>query len=524
MIKKTKLIIMYHKKIMFFLGLVINLCTLFSCSKDIKVFPVWEYGDEHGGSEEPAEPEIVGPMTSIKAIRNPERGLNLESNYFVHNLNNPWHAATFPTLWIPDIETLNNTTADSLTLTQLTFYLSDFVGKDISQQGFNNMQRVLDDAVGLGYKVHIVFAYDYDPYATNAVFTDVFRHVDQLKPFIQQNLGVIGLWRMGFIGAWGEGNQSPMSFDWDNKTILIKKILDAYPDRFMALRYPSHLQEYTTRGLEADYVKRVGYTNDYFTASEHPAAASNDYTFGSADYAQVQDKGPFVQVVGEIPYDEETVWGLDFLISVPNTIKIFKEHHYSAFDVTQNNALNIANWKRYEIKPTELQKMKVLFDDSYFRNEQGQLVARSAYQFIRDHLGYRLYVDNEQTKMTIQEGQLDYNITIYNTGFSTVLNPRPVKMVLLDESGRIVRNIDLEGVDPRTWQPHDPSKRDYVQIYHHLQGQVSLPASGKYKVGLVLPDPTNELEGIPEFDIIFSNTPVVYTDSYRINIVGEITI
>lgn len=515
---------MYHRKIITALGFVISLSIFFSCSKDMKVFPVWEYGGEYGGAIDPTDPEVVGPMTSIKAIRNPERGLNLESNYFAHNLHNPWHGVTFPALWIPDIETMNNAKTDSLTLTQLTFYLSDFVGKDISQQGFDNMQRVLDDAVDLGYKVHIVFAYDYDPYATDASFTDVFRHIDQLKPFIQHNLGVIGLWRMGFIGAWGEGNQSPMSFDWDNKTILVRKILEAYPDRFMALRYPSHLQQFISRGLEEEYVRRVGYTNDYFTASEHPAAPGNDYTFGSADYTQVQEKGSFVQVVGEIPYDEETSWGLDFLISVPNTIKIFKEHHYSAFDVTQNNALNIANWKRYEIKPADLQRMKVLFDDSYFRNEEGQLVARSAYQFIRDHLGYRLYIDTEQTRLEVEGGQLDYNIRIYNTGFSTILNPRPVKMVLLDESGNIVSQADLDNVDPRTWQPHDPSKKDYVQIYHHIQGQMTLPAAGKYKVGLLLPDPTAQLRELSEFDIVFANTPIVYSGHHRVSIVGEVTL
>lgn len=515
---------MYYKVNVFVLCLFIGLLTCLSCSKKIAVYPVWEYGGEYSGGEGPNGPEIVGPMTSILPIRNPERGLNLESNYFAHNLKNPWHEATFPTLWIPDVAVLNHAQADSLSLTQLTFYLSDFVGKDISTQAFDNMQRVLDDAVRLGYKAHIVFAYDFNSYATNAAFTDVFRHLEQLKPFVLRNLGVIGLWRMGFIGAWGEGNQSPMSNDWANKTLLVQKILDAYPDRFMALRYPSHLQEFVKRGLVSDYVKRIGYTNDYFTASEHPAAVGNDYTFNSEDYRQVQENGPFVQVVGEIPYDENTVWGLDFLISVPNTIKILKEHHYSAFDVTQNNALNIANWKRYEIKPADLQRMKVLYDDSYFRNAEGALVARSAYQFIRDHLGYRMYFDRKQTELHVEGGFLNYNIKLFNTGFSTILNPRLVKMVLLDESGAIVSNVERKDVDPRTWQPHDPAKRDYVQIYHSIKGQLSLPMSGKYRVGLLLQDPTNELKDRRYFDIVFANTPIVYTDNHRINIVGEITI
>jgi len=503
---------------------IISVCifvlSVLACTDDTPVYPVWEYG---GGSseEEPEPPETVGPLTAIKAIRNPERGYNLESNYFAHSLENPWHKVFYPNLWIPEVATLNNALPDSLSLTQLTFYLSDFVGKDISPEAFENMQKVLDNAKEVGYKVHIVFAYDYDPYATEADFDDVFRHLKQLKPFMEKNIGIIDLWRMGFIGAWGEGNQSPMSTDWDNKTKLVKEILDAYPDRFMALRYPSHLAEFIRRGLGDEYVKRVGYTNDYFTASEHPAAPGNDYTFGSPDYVQVQEKGPYVKVVGEIPYDEETAWGLDFLISVPNSIRALKEHHYSAFDVTQNNALNFANWKKYELTPDALKNMNVLFDDSYFRNEEGKWVARSAYQFIRDHLGYRLYADFEKTKLEVVNGQLNYNITIYNTGFSTLLNPRPVKLVFLDEQHNPVQIVDLDA-DPRSWQPHDPKTNDFKQIYHVIKGNIPVSLSGKYTIGLWLPDPTEELRDMDVFSIIFANTKIIRTGSYRINIIGEV--
>lgn len=514
---------MHHITLFSFLIICLSVFPVLSCTDDKPIFSVWEYDGERGKDpENPGETEEVGPLTSIKAIRNPERGYNLESNYFVHNLQNPWHKVSFPSLWIPEIETMNNALADSLTLSQLTFYLSEFVGKDISQEAFDNMQRVFDNAKDLGYKIHIVFAYDYDPYATNAKFEDVFRHLEQLKPFILKNLGVIDLWRMGFIGAWGEGNQSPMSNDWENKTKLVKGILDAYPDRFMALRYPSHLAKFIERGLGEAYVKQVGYTNDYFTASEHPAAPGNDYTFGSPDYAQVMEKGPYVKVVGEIPYDEDTEWGLHSLISVPNSIRALKEHHYSAFDVTQNNGLNFANWKRYELKPADLKQMNVLFDESYFRNDEGKLVARSAYQFVRDHLGYRLYIDRENSKLEVKNGTLNYDVTVYNTGFSTLLNPRPAKLVFVDDKNNVVRTVDLVNVDPRTWQPCDPQLNDFKQVYHNIKGNVSVSLSGKYKVGLWMPDPTDELKEIPDFSIIFANTQIIYTEKQRISIIGEV--
>ena len=509
------------KRSVLFIAVCFCCLSVVSCA-DKEVFPVWEY--EGGGSpgEEPGEEETPGPLASVAAIRNPERGWLLESNYFVHDLQNPFNPGVyFPELWIPYVETVNNTQADSLSLTQLTFYLTGFIGKDISQTGLDNMQRVFDSVKEKGYKVHLSFAYDYDQ-ATGAAFTDVFRHLDQLTPLIRKNLGLIDFWKMSFIGTWGEGNGSPMSDDWPNKTLLVKAILDAFPDRFMGLRYPSHLARFVELGLSDEYVRRVGFENDYFTASEHPLAPGNDYTFDSADYRLVQEKSPYVKVAGEIPYDEDTQWGLHELISVPNSIRALKEHHYSAFDVTQNNSLNLAHWKRYELTPEMLKNSRVLFDESYFRTPEGKLVARSAYQFVRDHLGYRLYVDTAATRLQASGGCLDYRITVYNTGFSAIRNPRPVKLVFVDEAGRLASTVDLDGVDPRNWQPHDPATGDFKQLYHTFTGQVSPGVSGTFQVGLWLPDPTEPLRELADYSVVFANTEVIRTPEYRVNIIGEV--
>jgi len=43
-----------------------------------------------------------------------------------------------------------------------------------------------------------------------------------------------------------------------------------------------------------------------------------------------------------------------------------------------------------------LPTMGSLFDPSYFR-ENKQEVARSAYDIIRDHLGYRLYIERDSS-------------------------------------------------------------------------------------------------------------------------------
>ncbi|WP_073348486.1 DUF4832 domain-containing protein [Bacteroides congonensis] len=456
----------------------------------------------------------------IKALVNPERGYHLESNYFVDNLKNPWHEGSWESFWIPEIERKNSAKNDGVTLSQLYLYLTQYVGKDLDQAAFDNMQMLFDDTKRLGYKIHLIFAYDHNAGATNVQFTDIFRHLEQLKPFIQKNIGLIDLWQMGFIGAWGEGNSTPLRDDWTNKGKMIKEILSMYPDRFMTLRYPRHIHNFPML-TEAEKA-RVGYANDFFTASEHPLAPDNDYTFGSEDYTIVANASPYVKVRAEIPYNENTEWGLSKEISVVNTIKILKEHHYDALDITQNNELNIYAWKSYKISSDWCQDNKILFDESYFKDEEGNKVARSAYEFIRDHLGYRLYVNSEDVLLQAANGNLDFDIPIRNVGFAAIKNPRPVYIVLADESNRVVFKEKLD-VSPRDWQPYDVETKEYKSLVHHIKGSVAPGISGKYKVGLWLPDPTELLQLLPEYAVRFANTEIIEDTQYRINVIGEVT-
>lgn len=458
-----------------------------------------------------------------KALVNPERGYHLESNYFIHNLKNPFHPYAYPKGWIDDQNTRFNSQADGITALQLYIYLTEYVGKDISADAFDNMQLLFDDIKKKGYKVILRFAYDVDYGSTTAAFSDVFRHLDQLEPFIKKNIGLIAIWQIGFIGAWGEGHSSPMTTDYVNRSRLTRRILDIFSDRQTTLRYPSQRNKLD---LPAIYIKRMGYNNDYFTASEHPKAPGNDYIFNSPEYEQVKKESPYVQVMGEIPYAEATEWGLHSIISVPNTLKILRDHHYSLFDITQNNELNISHWKKFPLTAEQLRPWNILFDESYFM-EAGKNCSRSAYDFIRDHLGYRFYIDTAATKYVVDGNNIGYSIVIKNTGFSAPHNPRPVYLLLIDDKNKIVQQQQLSD-DPRNWQPFDVNTDDYKIMWHQIKGSITLSAKGSFKIGLWLPDPEAELQYIPSYSIQFANDGMgIWKDKenrYRVNIVGEVQV
>ncbi len=113
--------------------------------------------------------------------------------------------------------------------------------------------------------------------------------------------------------------------------------------------------------------------------------------------------------------------GLAALITPMKSLRILREHRYSAFDITQNFDLNIMSWKQVKVYPSLLNDNNILFDESYFKDAEGNEVVRSFYEFVRDHLGYRLNLQSEST-VEAKNGNLEYNLTITNTGFATVIN------------------------------------------------------------------------------------------------------
>ncbi|MFT3701234.1 MAG: DUF4874 domain-containing protein [Agriterribacter sp.] len=468
-----------------------------------------------------------GQLVEITPLSNPDRGFHLEAGYFAHNLINPFNRKeTYPDGFIDKRIAQYQCKSDSLTLTQLYIYLTEWVDKDISPEGLQHIQMLFDGLKGNGYKAIVRFAYNYTGLNTSGGESQqwILRHIEQLRPVIKANIGVIAAVQAGFIGAWGEWHTSPLQQKQHAKNAIINALLDALPDgHFVEIRYPDLKNAVTF--ANAAYQRRVGYANDYFTAGEHSHAPGNDFVPGSAWYKQVERESPGLFVSGEIPYAEQSEWGLFKLINTDATLQILRDHHYSAFDITQNFELNINSWKNVAVNPDKLRRLHILFSEDYFKNDNGLPVQRSFYDFVRDHLGYRLNVTG--SSVAAKNGKLQYDIKLTNTGFSTVLNPREVYLVCINNNGDVVKEIKLD-VDPMTWQPFDPAKGTYEVLTHTLSGTATAELTGKYRVGIWMPDP-GEQRYDSRYDIKLAPSKMVYhwwdtLGKYAVNIIGEVTL
>lgn len=471
--------------------------------------------------------QIITSLESIEPLRNPDRGFHLECNYFVHNFINPFNKnEKYPDTFIPERLVQYKAEEDSLTLTQLYLYLSNYVDSDIPKEAFDNMQTIFDDIKNQGYKVILRFAYNYKGLNSSGGESKKYisRHLEQLRPFLRKNNGLIATCQMGFIGAWGEWHSSTLSKDQEAKNLLVNTLLDIFPKEYcLQLRYPKQKKLLSLRYKE-DW-KRIGFSNDYFTAGEHSHAPENDFVPGDENYEMVQKDASNFFMSGEIPYNENTEWGLHELISVDRSMQIMRDHHYSAFDITQNNELNINYWKGYKVYPEKLDSLQIPYEISYFKDIKGNNISRSAYEFIRDHLGYRLYL--KSASFNKEKTFLSYSIRLKNTGFATVVNPHLFYLVFIDKYNNIVYRTRLKDVNPKDWQPYSIIDGKFKSVIYKLNGKIPINLNpGNYKVGIWMPDVQPSLLYNPVYDIKWVESDKLkhwYNEKYAVNIVGTLS-
>lgn len=495
-----------------------------------------------------AQQLFVSSAESPKIVRkiplwNPDRGLHLESIYQIEDtkglIRNPYGKGAGQGKWstgdpietypVGFMDTRNadfQSQSDSITITQLYIYLTPFWNKDISQVGLDNIQMLFDGLRDKKVKAILRFAYSRDNGAVgdghsgqNPTYSRIMKHLTQLKPIIQANWDVVSVVEVGLLGTWGEWTPS---FSTSENNAIAKTMFNIMPEGYgMVVRY-LHIRNNLKSALTTSQMNYIGFCNDYFTTGTKNCGSS-DWCMDSNDYKTVADISFQSYMRAEIPYNEGPPWGFDIIMDPMTVLKVLKDHHYSAMDITQNFTDNITYWKTAKIYPAQLEKNKTFFEVDYFIEDE-KYVARSLYDFIRDHLGYRLnIVPNPILK---KEGtNLVYDIKLTNTGFATVLNPKPVYLVLINENNQVAKEIELTGINPRNWQPWKKGEPSEL-LTHSISGSTPVELTGTYKVGIWIPDSQQSIKNEPAYCVKFAtdNGAVKhwYNNTSAINIIGEI--
>ena len=488
-------------------------------------------------SVQPAE------IADKEALGNPDRGFHLECNFVATagepgTMYNPYGSGVGQILepgetfeYYPDgfVQTRTNelkVEADEIRLTQLYIYLPEFRNVDvIPDEGIANIQTLFDGLRTAGYKAILRFAYRNEHTSAGYPSADrTIKHIKQLAPLITKNIDVISVIQSGFLGQWGEWNPDLGSTAKNNEAM--KELLKAIPEGYgMEMRYCGRKNNLKSAISTADY-NRIGFNNDYFTGGQHPmACGGSDFCLNDGQYTQVAQESFEAYVSGEVPHEGKTdpTWGLDFMLDTDALFHFLKIHHYVALDVTQNFYNNIKHWRTQKVFPSKLDRLSIFYDENYFL-ENGKPVARSFYQFVRDHLGYRLNVKEASFKK--ESNHLVYDIQLTNTGFATVHNPKSVYLVLINEDNEIEKEWKLENVNPKNWQPWAKGKQN-EQLTHSIAGTIDPEIPGNFKVGISILDDQESVKDNTNYQIRLANDNGKVThwtnsgNTRIVNILGE---
>lgn len=467
---------------------------------------------------------------------NPERGFRLEVATDIASKAHAFQPAAYPGIaTFLDHETLKYA-SDSISLVQTYFYLTGFTGKDISAEGFADMQIFFDRLRALGKKAVLRFAYEkaFLGRATDGpTIEDIQRHANQLKPFLEKNKDVIMVVQAGMIGAWGEWHSSfhHLENSEETKRQILEIICGMVPsDRQIQVRVPAYKN---LLNKDSSNYNRISFHDDFIVIQPHEW--DGNMHEGTSFFNQIVKESPYLLVDGELPWGSWSVNkdkdnpGSSWLIDGVQTARRLFLQHYTSLSAIHNykenkgeDTFSMVYWKETPISEKFLTENGMPFSPDYFMNSKGQKTERNVFDYIRDHLGYR--IELQSLKYTKGKQSTEIDISFINRGFSTIINKRPVYLVLIDKNNKVT---ELEtDADVVSWQPYAPYDTAYTPLIHHIKYHINnkILKSGDYRLGLWMPDASKTLRYNPKYAIRCANGDTgwqVINNKYGINILYD---
>ncbi len=477
-------------------------------------------------------------------LDNPERGFRFTYSMFASNLKDPFNGPDYSGNFTSNLQADEvNYGANKVRLTHIYFYLTDYLHTTISASAFANMQRIFDFLKSNNFKVLLRFAYRVNDQSAYESLGDISTHLAQLQSFLARNESLLYVVQAGFVGLWGEWHNSGLDNFPNERNEVIRLLLQTIPaSRKTQVRAPAiknaalgaysgyltydNGSTYTPvsyPALSQDQVNRIGFHDDWFVLDQgaHP---EYDINWGTADFYQMQTEGPNTTVDGEMPATQDFPMVADGNLGGWYAAQRMRMHGYTSFNLEANYDLNLNAWQTQVITPNQLRTDNTVVTDDYFVVSSGAEIGRIAFQYIRDHLGYRFQLRSAQIPASVLIGATaQFDLKIKNFGFSRLINYRPAYLVLIDANNN-VREIPT-GVNAQDWYPN--GQNDVFDIVVNLSIDNSY-TPGTYRVGLWLPDASNDLRYNPAYSIKLANgTMQWWTDPgnrYLINILTTMDI
>ena len=418
--------------------------------------------------------------------RNPDRGFRGSTNLdiFVMSLKSEEDMKEYAREIISEgVGEDDQNPGDTTLVMQNYLYLNGFNDRDITENGLKAIEIFFKTQLEMGIKGQPRFCYIFD--AKNASVEDAtqeitLRHIEQIAEVIPSIKQCIQAFPICFVGAWGEWHSDYYKHDTTEIASAVMEKLVVPNGLYALMRLPA----YKNLLKDKSYYNRIGIENDSVfgkvPANTPGVSGTGGLEDGSEQWEQLIREAPYTPQEGELYWNN---WLINNGVTVDGykVVEQLSEHrfttlsiHHSYLDMADRTRSEIGKWKHLPVTPEFLEEHGIIYDPNWFKNVNGETVPRNVFEFIRDHLGYRISaVKTEIRGLGVTGTPLKIKLRLKNYGFSAAFNMKS-GFVLLDGDGNVIDEIECG--EPEKWYNRDPLDYSNTESPEYTaEGELMLP-------------------------------------------------
>ena len=362
----------------------------------------------------------------------------------------------------------------------------------------------------------------------------ILTHIDQLAPVVAEYRDCIYDFECGFIGFVGEwvySYQYP-HVNFDIITMAIVEKLCVPNGLYFSHRSPSYKASVEENYPDWPYLDYISYNNcAMYGEQTNPNWHSGCYQVGhngnaaatgcrvaahkaNSWWEYVSENGAYTPQGGEMftsgamNRNNTIPEGKDMILEVAHHWHSTMSFWHGKYDCPKDLIKVMETWEEQEVTKEWLDENNILYDPNWFIDKDGNVVKRNCYEFIRDHLGYKLVA--EKAKVSTENGKVNVDMSFKNYGMAAAFNLIS-GFAILNEKYEVVSEVAAG--TPSTWYSHDPENyRSNVALEHSISASLDAPtAAGKYYVAFYLKNTmgvgaklSNKLDFENECNILYS--------------------
>ncbi len=382
----------------------------------------------------------------------------------------------------------------------------------------------------------------------------MIRHIKQLSPFVGKHRDVVHKISSGWIG----NGEMVASFQWpavnfDNIVRAVVENMCVPNNLYFTVRLPRYkvdmLNNYkAANGTDYPYADIIGFNNDaIYGEQSHAGHNSGCYQYNHVncgkncfqnqtnyfdEWQYAIKTAAYTPQCGEM-FTNESLMGSGRNPSGLEVMLEMAHHRYTGFSqwhgyldtsgYRADSSNVISGWINNEsYSAADIENFGIIYDPNSFVEADGTEVTLNPYEYLRDHLGYKLVADNTTLNWSGDHNDsATVSLSFKNYGFAAPFTLES-GFAILDENYNVVSKVK-EG-NPDKWYSLDPDfyTEDYEKsgtvldnvLDYELNAKISVPKeSGKYYVAFYLQNGTgegarlsNDIEFEKEFNILHEIT------------------